>query len=596
MPFEAHVTRVRDAMKTFIEAPSPTENVLLLRTAPELMQHAARLIKSLEADANRLFTAAPGDGEDPESYFAAWVSDIRSQVDRARPRWNEQDTERGELLREIVLPELDEQLPLVPRYAAWFEMMARELVACRIGVLLIAFVDADLEVSTAEALAELGRQIQSARVRLIVVETRHRALLAQDTQREPRIRVASLVPARHDPRMELRAFLASATERVLVVTEGAANFSSLIAPHTPALMLLALDVAYDGAGGTDAALQVELDALLAARSLAVRLAHRSRSAGYPVRSIERICSSASMLRASNPAQILIRIDLRPIMQPEHAARWVESLARESVDPRVKFVVFDDQPRPLVRELATRGGRCVRGLTFSLSSSQMEVGAAKKLQSNDLPARERFGLLLVVAGFASGRKQFDRALRSASEAHALAPTTGDPTHPAMAALSIANIQYCAEDFGAVQRVLAPAIERASETPGAERLLSPMLGLLAAAHLRSGAHADAVALYGLAAELERNQGNRTMALHLELWRGEALRRAHQLDAARMVWLEVVEEAKSIDAHLSSARAGVEAEALERLSMLARERGDAAAARELHERSTRCQCPHLHVAHQP
>ena len=63
MPFEAHVTRVRDAMKTFIEAPSPTENVLLLRTAPELMQHAARLIKSLEADANRLFTAAPGDGE-----------------------------------------------------------------------------------------------------------------------------------------------------------------------------------------------------------------------------------------------------------------------------------------------------------------------------------------------------------------------------------------------------------------------------------------------------------------------------------------------------------------------------------------------------
>lgn len=596
MPLEAHVTRVRETIKTFIESAPLDENVLLLRTVPELMQHAARLIRSLEKDSNRLFTAQPGDGDDPEAYFAAWENDIRTQVTSARPRWYERDTERSELLKAIVLPDLDPQLPLVPRYAAWFEMLARELVACRVGVVLIAFIDADLETDTSRALADFGRHLQSARLRLIVVETRSKALCSKDAEREPRVRVGSLVAARHDPRTLFAAFLASPTERVLVVSEGASNLSSLITPHAPKLTMLELNVPYDGAEFTEAALQLELGVLLEAHGLRLRVAHRMRAVGYPARTVERITSSASLLRGPIAEQILVRIDLRPILQPDHAASWVESLARECVDPRVKFVVFDDPALPLAPELARRGMRCVRGVAFSLSADQMARGAAAKLRRSDLPPRERFALLLIAAGFASGKKQFDQALRSAGEAHALAPTTGDPTHPSMAALSLANIQYRSEDFGAVQRVLTPAIERAADAPGAERLLSPMVALLAAAHLRQGTYDDAVALYGLAANLERNQGGLVMALHLELWRGEALRRAGKPDAAREVWLKVVEDAQTIDEQLPAARDGVEAEALERLSMLAREQGDAHAARELHERARRCESAHVHVAHQP
>lgn len=183
MPLEAHVTAVRETILAHLRPGRPAARALVMRTAPEMFQQVGKLIRSTENEAPWIFSAQPGEGDDRAGFFSAWEHDLRRQFERARPRWRELDTERGRALAAIELPSVDPELPTDARYAQWFDALADRLGAgCRHGLLLLTFVDDDLEPENVRALAALSSALRSPRVRMLVVVARREPVFPEDAQ------------------------------------------------------------------------------------------------------------------------------------------------------------------------------------------------------------------------------------------------------------------------------------------------------------------------------------------------------------------------------------------------------------------------------
>lgn len=586
MPLTKHIQRQRDAIGAFLRAPDA--RVLSLRTAAELVAPVAKLIASFEKDEElrALFLPHPGPGDDAASFFEAWFSEVRADLEELRGPLAKAGgvfADRAALAAASI-PTPDPTLRPGLRAAAWFESLAVQYVSVARSIVLFVVTHPTLPHDIQEELRVLAACLQSRRVRLIAVEADGHVLDDQPGAND-RLHVASLVATVADPRPALSRFLLAPAARVLVVPEGAGLLASMLTDFA-GVELAAIAVPYAGRSDLEHALLQHFGPPNSVTS--DRIAQDATN-------LERFVRACSARRtASNAGLLVIALDLRPHLQPDKVAAWVSELARQAIDPHVKFIVADGLTDAFLPHLDLRRPSTLVQV-FSMGASDIEAGARDLAGDAQCHPERRFQALLTLAGYAAGRQQTAEALRLCDQADAIAATRDLALERALVAVMRGSVHYRLADYLTAIGNYDAGLELATSDPSAAGLVPTLLLGLANSELRRGEHLDAARLYEAVSKLERQNGALVASLYAETWRGEATRRAGDHASARQIWEAVLQEGARFGPDLEAARDGLRAEVLERLSRLASNSGDRARAHRLHEEAGSCGCA-IHVPDQP
>ncbi len=561
------IASLRRDVASFLDAARPL--VLSVRVAADLVEAAARIVASVDTSGGRPAAAFPHPcrGVTAADYFEAWAESILASCEQSAQDFMEErernDDLPGDLLPAMpALPHYDRSLEPAAAFAAFVERLAERVQRLASVVVVVTYADDELPPDIRAALSRFARMLGSARVKLIVLDASSKPLLPQGTLPFPRV-------TRGGP---WRSFAVGVEARLMIAPSPD--------PGGQAQRIRTVLIPYEGRERFEAALfdALDIDRPVDGES-----------------SFDFLAAGLEALQEQHGAEpLVVAVDLRPSQTPELLATWIEQCAAALASPRTKLVIIEDPSAPVAPHL-----RAVEmpfaTTSFAMKTADVTAALSRSAADETAPSAERFSALVGLAGHASGHGETQRALELLVRAARLAASSSDH---ATLALHEGHTHYRAADFPRARAAYDRGVvllTQDEEPYASSGLLAQLLVGLAHAQLRLGKFQNAAEIYECASGVFGHSGAIVHTIPTDAWRGEAHRRAGEMDRAGEIWAEASARAESLGPDLVEVSAPLKAELFERRARLLEQQSRHREAASLREQGRRSGPP-PHVPPEP
>ncbi len=588
MPLTAWIESHRDRLRAFCEAQG--RPLFILEAPPEMTALAARVVASLEADdlsEEMIFgySAPFSEGADANAWYEGIAATVEANLDEQRPKLEEAGVALpvtmgldrwcaapGVTTAHLVADYLDRVARLAQRHTRRVMVvlhaegaapersiaLARAFAACvggdRVKVLCL--------VESATPLAEMGD-----------------ALAPLPSSR--RLQVEEAAPMLHDARASIDELVSSPTRRVLALTGAPQQVgSALHAPqmngHDPRVRAVRIAVP---CGQPMPFSRAAVQALAAVRAEHLGDGVHAPAADVadpnlgPEGVLADFAERVARVVCRDDQVMLVAVEPSPLEDASLYGGSMVALAAAAASPRVRWLLLDPSRGGALPVLWERE-RPVEHARLEVTPDAMEAGLSSRLADPSLPNMERMRFSLALAGFAIGRREFDRALALQDGALGIAQSMNSPADEATALLSVGHTFYVSEQWPDAKTAFTRAAELAMD---AERdpLAAQALTNLGHTQLCAGEHAEAETCYRTAGDWFERMGALVQAAHARTWLGESLRRQSRVNEAEETWRAAVEAYDAIGPDFAAATRVGRAEVIERLARLREQVGQRDAA---------------------
>jgi tetratricopeptide (TPR) repeat protein len=581
MPLSTIVTQHVRAIEAFLA--SPDARALCVAVEPDLERVLIRVLSGRSERGREAFFGASAPFLSAAAFYAAIERSLLDEVAEGL----------AELRAEgVALPALEgmDRAYGAPGigpevlFVELLERLARTLHGHAAGVVMVIAVEEPVESERALAasIRALVEATGSPRIKYIFLDRAHRPRLEPLVGLPGERRRIAVEPLGDDPAARAEAFLADPRRRVLVWTAPAAATaeSAAIAAGSRRVRermpvrVAEIEIPFRTAHAFFDAAIAALGRFAAQKGLdpaAIRLAPETSGMGLPL--AVAFAWVAERLARALPGDPTLVVVMRPapLQAPPRALEGaILALADAAAAARVRFVIVDAPSRPLPRLAPpAEAPPAVLARSFDLPLEGVERGLEERAADPAASPLERARVLSMIAGLASTRKEFDRALARSQEAVLASQKLDDPAEESIAWLGRGHVLYRMGEHALARDAYVQATALAQ---GRENHVLAGQGLVSMGHTFFCERALGRAIDCYAAGLRHYDavGNVFGACHALVWLGEARRGHGQRAPAVEALADALARYDALGAELEGPARQGRLEALARLARMLGEDG--------------------------